>query len=132
VSAIKLKLSSTKQKSQPAIPPALVFFGIVMCVGCAWLGLQVAGPLEQAARLHSENDGLERTLRLAEIHNQDAVKQAHALNTDEGVVAAAREKGYMFPRERPLHVQSESAPAQSEPGYSANGKETRRPSSEEQ
>lgn len=84
----------------------MLFFGLVGCLACTWLGLQVAGPLQVAARLHSENDALERSLRRKEIQNQTAMKQFNAIHTDQGAIAAARAKGYMFANERPLHIQS--------------------------
>jgi len=111
VNAIKSLSPKPARKRQTGIPPALLFFGAVACVACGWLGLQVAGPLQVAARLHSENDAIERQLHLREIQNQNALKQVRAIDTEQGAIAAARAKGYMFANERPLHIQNES-PAQ--------------------
>jgi len=93
-----------------SVLPAVAFCGVVVLAGGAWLGLQVAGPLQVAAKLHSENDAIERQLRAKEIQNQTAQKALSAIRTDQGAIDAARSKGYMFPTERPLHVQSEHKP----------------------
>ena len=97
---------SSGRRSGTGVPPALIFFGLVVCIACGWLGQQVAGPLQQAARLHGENDAIERDLRRREIRNQEARKQAEAILTDAGAIAAARAKGYMYRYERPLRVQN--------------------------
>lgn len=111
VTAIKLQTTTTKRRAQGGIPPSLIFFGVVVCLGCGWLGQQVAGPLQQAARLHGENDAIEREVRKRDIRNQEARKQADAILTEEGIVAAARARGFTFKHERPLRIQSESATA---------------------
>ena len=86
----------------------MLFFGVSACVACCWFGFQVAVPLQVAARLHSENDAIELNLRKKDIQNQNALKQLTAIGTDQGAIAAARAKGYMFANERPLHIQSET------------------------
>ncbi len=111
MNAIKSPSPKPTRRSQVGIPASLLFFGVVACVACAWFGLQVAGPLKDASRLHSENDAIERQLRNREIQNQNALKQVRAIDTDQGAIAAARAKGYMFANERPLHIQNET-PAQ--------------------
>jgi hypothetical protein len=103
-------MSSAGSRPKSGIPTPLWFFGAIFCAGCCWLGLQVAGPIQQAARLHNENDALERTLRRTEIRNVEARKQAAAMATDQGAILAARSKGYTFENERPLRIQSHDRP----------------------
>ena len=107
--AIKLKITQPARESRLTIPPALIVFGVLICIACGWLGRQVAGPLEQATRLHNENDVLEKDVRRAEIRNQEAQKQIESLKTEQGAIDSTRAKGYMFENERPLHIQSEGA-----------------------
>jgi hypothetical protein len=109
VSAIKLRIANGGRKAQAPIPPSLLFFGLLICGACCWLGLQVASPLQEAAKLHGDNDDLERSVRQAQLKNQEARKQVEAIATDQGAILAARSKGYMFPNERPLHIQSDGS-----------------------
>ena len=106
--AIKLQDAKPHLRRQPGVPPAILFFGLLACLACGWFGFQVAVPLQVAGRLHSENDAIERSLRKKEIQNQTALKQLTAIGTDQGAIAAARAKGYMFANERPLHIQNET------------------------
>lgn len=134
MSIIEKQLTSKRRNRGIAIVPAMILGGLVISLGCGWLGLQVANPLQQAARLRRDNDALEKDLRRAEIRNQDAQKRLLAISTDEGAIQAARSRGFMFPQEHPLHVQSEAAPAlassDAAADYSVNGKATRAPISE--
>ncbi len=131
--SIESRPSASKPRNQAGIPSAMMFCGLAICMACGWLGLQVAGPLEQASRLHGENDALERTLRRAELRNQEARKEVKAIGTDQGAILAARTRGYMFAHEHPLHIQSEGSakPAASgdSPVDSSNGNDTRLPNS---
>jgi len=86
-----------------------MFFGLIVCVGCCWLGLQVAGPLKEAGRLKAENDILERQLRTKNMSNEAERKQVQAIRTEYGKVVAARSRGYMYKNEHPLHVRSDSS-----------------------
>ena len=107
--AIKLRITQPPREKSFHIPPALIVFGLLICVACGWLGRQVAGPLEQATKLHNENDALERNVRRADIRNQEALKQVEALKTEQGAIDSTRSKGYMFQNERPLRIQNEGA-----------------------
>jgi hypothetical protein len=111
VTAIKPQIGATALRPRGhGIPPALIFCGLFICMGCGWLGLQVAGPIQVANKLHSENDVLERSLRRAQIRNQEAEKEVQAIGTEEGAKVAARAHGFMFAREHPLHMQNEPTP----------------------
>ena len=105
---VKLQTAKPNSRRLPAVPPAMLFFGLLACLACGWFGFQVAVPLQLAARLHSENDAIEFNLRKKELQNQTALKQLTAIGTDQGAIAAARAKGYMFANERPLHIQNET------------------------
>jgi hypothetical protein len=108
VNAIKPQISTTIPRPRtPGIPPALIFCGLFICMGCGWLGLQVAGPIQLASKLHNENDALERSLHRAKIRNQEAEKRERAIGTEQGAKVAVRAHGYMFTSERPLHIQNE-------------------------
>lgn len=61
--------------------------------------------MSDSARVRAENDALERELHRTMIQNQTLAKQIQAMDTEQGIIVAARQKGYMMPNERPLHIQ---------------------------
>lgn len=74
------------------------------CLLFSWLGIQAAYPFVLAERLRSENDVVEREVRIYRLQNQRIAKEVKALETREGIIRAARQRGWVLPGETRLHL----------------------------
>ena len=82
----------------------MISCGLVICVFCTWFGVQAATPFVKAARLHAANDEIEHEILQYKMQNQQAEKEVRGLQTNAGIMTAARKLGYVLPNEQHLRI----------------------------
>lgn len=82
----------------------MILCSLVICVFCTWFGVQAARPFVKAARLHAANDEIEQEILRYKLQNQQAEKEVRALQTNAGIMNAARKLGYVQRNEQRLRI----------------------------
>lgn len=66
--------------------------------------MQAASPFLKASRLHAANNAIEQEYLRYKLQNQQAEKEVRALETNAGIMNAARKLGYVLPNEQRLRI----------------------------
>lgn len=89
----------------PAVQRTLrIALGSVVCLLCAWMGVQAAHPFLLASRMHAANDQLRARVAQYALSNQRSERRVKLLETDGGVRLEARKLGWVMPGEARLYI----------------------------
>jgi cell division protein FtsB len=103
-----IKKSAPKTSPRSAAGPqrrlGFVLCAILVCLLGSWMGVQAAHPFLLAGRYRDRNDALERQVKQFQLKNQRAEREVKALDTDQGLLRAARKFGWVLPGEQKLRI----------------------------